>query len=563
MTLFAFSEFINTLLLEDRAGRIAYHKANSKLPPEHIDHLASLDPTEHGKYIDWIVRQHKAGNVQIYPPHSEIYNNGTRADYHRVLGHFDNPAIRNQLAQKDINQYKNINDIADAVSPLMNSISKRADKKKGLEGSEKIYDHPDLKVYKITSLKAAQVHGKGTKWCTSWVDQPEYAKSYLNKGPLYVFRHMDGHGKPVMTSSPLGPVLMKHQLFLHPNGKAKEFKDPPDHDDFWALEKIGEDHPKLSEIPELKNVEQFQDEETRRDRLAHSRYSDDRVKAIRDLDAHHYHDHLWHDKNSGVQSAILEKAHDTNYWGPGSEIEDTHNRLLDAKTTQPGTMTEIAETVDRRAKLIKNKRESKDLTDHIQNIHKKILAHPNTDFQPLTAIASSAHATPETLEAVARHDQADEDVLSTVLKHPNVGKGAVLAAVKSPKASIRDMAVKMHTPYEKEIHDAYLEHGHYDMPSYMINHQGQYGSGAGHEHTSEYIANLGHKEHLDQLVDHPHNYTRVAVMRHGHHDHLVRGMHDSDAIVRAEVARHKNFAPNLIGDKHPYVRQIARETVGK
>lgn len=78
--------------------------------------------------------------------------------------------IRDRIP-KDQNEFKDFSklkkkdkkDIQDFVS----SFQSKSDKKKSdkTEGAEKLYEDSDWVVYKITSYPAAQLYGKGTKWC--------------------------------------------------------------------------------------------------------------------------------------------------------------------------------------------------------------------------------------------------------------------------------------------------------------------------------------------------------------------------------------------------------------
>ena len=78
--------------------------------------------------------------------------------------------IRDRIP-KDQNEFKDFSklkkmdkkDIQDFVSSFQSKSDKRKSDK--TEGAEKLYEDSDWVVYKITTYPAAQLYGKGTKWC--------------------------------------------------------------------------------------------------------------------------------------------------------------------------------------------------------------------------------------------------------------------------------------------------------------------------------------------------------------------------------------------------------------
>lgn len=101
----------------------------------------------------------------------QLYLEGARDDLKKYLGDdlFDDyMKIRNKISDtewKDFGkiQKKDLSDIRDYVDNFQSkSDVKKQDKNKG---AELIYSKDGWKVYKITTYKAAQLYGKGTKWC--------------------------------------------------------------------------------------------------------------------------------------------------------------------------------------------------------------------------------------------------------------------------------------------------------------------------------------------------------------------------------------------------------------
>jgi hypothetical protein len=101
----------------------------------------------------------------------QLYFEGARDDLKKYLGddlYNDYMKIRNKISDtewKDFGkvQKKDLSDIRDYVDNFQSkSDVKKQDKS---EGAELIYNKNGWKVYRITTYKAAQLYGKGTKWC--------------------------------------------------------------------------------------------------------------------------------------------------------------------------------------------------------------------------------------------------------------------------------------------------------------------------------------------------------------------------------------------------------------
>lgn len=70
------------------------------------------------------------------------------------------------------------------------------------------------------------------------------------------------------------------------------------------------------------------------------------------------------------------------------------------------------------------------------------------------------------------------------------------------------------------------------------------------------IASHGHKDHLDQLVNHLSHIVRSTVAKHKHPDHLDKLVHDSHADVRVDVAEfgQDHHRDKLVHDNDRMVR---------
>lgn len=227
-------------LLEDR---IDFLKQNfeGKLNTDHdpygvhkttndiVDHFSTqADPTKNKVHTQWILKQYQRGKIR-QEDHPRIKQTLSDFEQHK-----------NKLTNKDINSYKSLGDIEDAVAPHIDSeepISKRQETKRVKdEGSEIVHSEPDFTVRKLKSKEAACHYGAGTKWCTAAKNEGNNMFDYYNKdGPLYVIHHKDETG-----------AERKYQY--HP--ASDQFMD--EKDDEVSMDKFIEDH------PEMKNVKDFQ-----------------------------------------------------------------------------------------------------------------------------------------------------------------------------------------------------------------------------------------------------------------------------------------------------------------
>ena len=148
------------------------------------------------RYIDWLVKGHKAGK------HLPEDTFRLRAG----LNNFE--TYKNRLEKKDINQYKDISEIEDAVHPHLGVLSATAasDAKTYFgkpEHHEKIFDNgAGLQVYHTKTKEAsAAIYGGGwnaggchSSWCTAADSDRNRFDSYSESGknPLYQIHTPDG-----------------------------------------------------------------------------------------------------------------------------------------------------------------------------------------------------------------------------------------------------------------------------------------------------------------------------------------------------------------------------------
>lgn len=138
-----------------------------------------IDPTKTKQHIVWIAKMYANKQFRL-------------EDVARLksdLTLFDK--VRSKLKNKDLNQYKTLGDLYDALSPFENTpeedlLSNKA-KIAAVKSDVKVFiDEPDFKVVIPETHEASCFYGAGTKWCTTGHDSKETFDDYSAKGPLFI-----------------------------------------------------------------------------------------------------------------------------------------------------------------------------------------------------------------------------------------------------------------------------------------------------------------------------------------------------------------------------------------
>jgi hypothetical protein len=181
--------------------------------------LESMDPTN-GKMLQWLVNQYAAGIFKL-------------EDAPRVSTALtDFVKKKRSLEKKDINQYKRLSDLEDAVEDTKAVSSKKQQKQEiKTQGADTVFESNTYSIVKLRTEEAACAYGKGTKWCTA-ADHDNMFGHYNKQGPLFVILdHANNR---------------KYQLQL----ETAQFMDEKDHEvDYSELSK---------KYPEINNVFQRQ-----------------------------------------------------------------------------------------------------------------------------------------------------------------------------------------------------------------------------------------------------------------------------------------------------------------
>ncbi len=186
-------------------------------PLDVVKRLSEIEP----RYVQWLTKMYIAGQFKL----EDISR--LKHDVQRFN------AVRSNLQNKDINQYKSLSDLYAALKPFeqAENISNR---QKNKQLRDKLWKDGDLtEFYKDDQIrvivpeteKAACYIGRGTKWCTSSTESENYFDHYNDAGPLYVIFTHDKR---------------KYQLHVVQGMTMPDYEDERDEDaEYWDEDDVG------------------------------------------------------------------------------------------------------------------------------------------------------------------------------------------------------------------------------------------------------------------------------------------------------------------------------------
>lgn len=139
-----------------------------------------VDPTKNKQNVLWIAKMYANGEFKL----EDVSR--LKAD----LTLFEK--VKAKLKNKDLNSYKNLGDLYDALKPfegapeeeLLSGKEKAAAVKS--KDAEVFMDEPGFKVIIPKTHEASCLYGKGTKWCTASKEDTTHFESYSSRGPLFI-----------------------------------------------------------------------------------------------------------------------------------------------------------------------------------------------------------------------------------------------------------------------------------------------------------------------------------------------------------------------------------------
>ena len=160
----------------------------------------SVEINPNHKYLEWIAR-----NWDTSGPNEEGETEHNLKEILLAVSKFDNQSQRLEI--KDINQYKDINQLFDALKKVGETARRTVDI---TDDVEKVYEDNRFVVVVPKTHTASCYYGAGTKWCTASKDTTSHFSTYKGNGELYYI--ID---KTLPTSSPYYKVALNKKIAGH------------------------------------------------------------------------------------------------------------------------------------------------------------------------------------------------------------------------------------------------------------------------------------------------------------------------------------------------------------
>jgi hypothetical protein len=181
---------------------------NDKFTPEQINAISkvSKEVNSNNKFLIWMGKS-------LTETDDELSFGEELSNLQELLLKFNK--IGSNLPISDINKYKSINELSDAIKIYENK-QRRSIKK--VDGADIIYDDDDYTVIHPKTYTASCFYGKGSKWCVSSNDTSNYWYEYDKEYKLFFF---------LSKKLPTSDRFYKVALLLNYDGKT-QYWDAPD-----------------------------------------------------------------------------------------------------------------------------------------------------------------------------------------------------------------------------------------------------------------------------------------------------------------------------------------------
>ena len=204
---------LKTILLEGRVEDVYTKRISGESPgiekiyyDEIVPGSASINPNH--KYLDWITKNWSPTDVEG----DEITHN--LKEILLAVSKFDTQNQR--LKIKDLNQYKNLDQLFDTLQKLGQTARRTVEIS---DEVDRIYEDNRFVVVVPKTHKSSCYYGAGTKWCTASKDTDSHFSNYKSSGELYYI--ID---KTLPTSSPYYKVALNKKIA----GLTEDFWDVQD-----------------------------------------------------------------------------------------------------------------------------------------------------------------------------------------------------------------------------------------------------------------------------------------------------------------------------------------------
>lgn len=399
------------LLTEDR---ISWLKANTREvnsshdtlakhrePADIIDHFAKADPHPKKANTQWLVKRYHEGDFR-----QEDSPRITQA-----LSDFEKH--KKKLDKGDINQYKHLSDVEDAVAPHLgeSGSNKEAKRQAKSEGAELVHSEPGLSVHKMKTHEAACQYGAGTKWCTASKNNPIMFDHYNKQGPLYVVQTGEGDKKS------------KHQFHFE-SGQFMNEKDRPE-----DLGKLIKKHTGLKNVEEFRGkhpafdtpeglIHHAENGELYPSNMSAIKYDAEQKKPV--LQAHHL-EKAYNNGLKGFNGAKVSSYYLASHPNTPSHLLD---KFIDDGGGTPSLVAKHPNMSDHAFSMLKDTH----YDDVVQN--------PKLTSNQLEVLAKGAN---QYDDRIAKHPNVSQERLGKYIRGEEGGTATKMAALTHPNARAEDL----------------------------------------------------------------------------------------------------------------------------
>jgi hypothetical protein len=159
--------------------------AQGLLSDEIIDQLSAGDPSGNNKYLAWMAREVAEGiKMGTSEETGWMFTKGRSPDEIIAIVKAFHKKI-DRAKKKDINQYDEAEDLADAIAKIGPSKGEQKREMKA-QGADLVYEDENFLLLFIKSKKASCHYGYGTQWCITQKNASHY-EDYVRDGYLFYF----------------------------------------------------------------------------------------------------------------------------------------------------------------------------------------------------------------------------------------------------------------------------------------------------------------------------------------------------------------------------------------
>ncbi len=478
----------NTKTLSTDHDSLAQHKS----APEIIDHFAThADPTSKKTNTSWIVNQYKKGAIR-------------QEDHPRIKSALEGfEKYKSKLPSKDINSYKSLSHLEDAVEPHLGSFSSNREEKAAVkhEGADLIHDGKNLLVHKLKTKEAACHYGAGTKWCTAARENNMF-DHYNKEGPLYVVTNKNSGDK--------------HQFHFETDQFMDKKDEPVKLHDF------------IQKNPELKDVKEFKNSNRGYEFAKNKEEFDSSMNKT-------LNDKNWNVRRTAIRHPKATPEHISK--ALNNENEYVREAAIKHPNVTPEHITKALNDENeyvRRAAIQHSKATpehiSKALNDEDPDVREAAIQHPKATSEHITKALNDEHWS----------------VRKEAIQHPNVTTEHITKALDNKHEYIRKAAIKHPKATPEHVTKA-LNDEDWTVRYAAISHPSVT------------------PEHITKALNDKDDIVRKNAIQHpkATPEHITKALDDKNENVREAAIKHPKATPEHItkalNDKNESVRKIAKD----